>query len=191
MRIRSRPFVDSVATHFRWVSTCHHIRMWSTFWPDLLVTVIGAALTVAIAFGTYLVQRRVREKRALQKLMKVIYEKRAVAPVVNPQVMPGARELEDFQYVSSSILDLRDQIGLTREQVRPESPVQSHLSHMTRACNQYLESSSRRPEGYCYNLVTFREELWESIEKICQLSRSIEALEPGGGAYHVGQMDLP
>ncbi|WP_298585289.1 hypothetical protein [uncultured Kocuria sp.] len=166
--------------------------MWNTFWPDLLVTVIGAALTVAIAFGTYVVQRRVKERLALQKLIAVIHEKRAVEPIVGPQLMSGAGGLEDFQYVSSSILDLRDQIGLAREQVRPESPVQPHLSRMTRACNRYLESSSQRPAGYCYDLVSLREALWVSIKKISELSRSLEALEPGVGArdYDVEQMDL-
>lgn len=161
--------------------------MWNTFWPDLLVAVLGAivgsVLTVAIAFGTYLLQRRVRESQALRTLVEELHHRRAVAPISDVRDVPVAGGTDDFKHVNLSILDIRDRVRLTREQVRPESSAQRSLSRMTRACNRYLEVSAQRPEKYLHELMVLRAELWGSVQEVAGLSRSIDALKPGEAAY--------
>ena len=45
--------------------------MWTTFWPDLLVAVIGASLTVFIALATFVMQRRRAEDGLLRSLISI------------------------------------------------------------------------------------------------------------------------
>ena len=51
--------------------------MWQTFWPDVLVVVIGATLTVGIAFATYILNVRQNELRALRSLIHEVHQRRA------------------------------------------------------------------------------------------------------------------
>lgn len=160
--------------------------MWSTFWTDLLVAVIGAILgsffTVLIAWTTYCLQRRINEGHALRLLVDEIHRRRSFVPITNIRNVPGAGRSDDFYRVNSSVLDIRDRIRLTREQTRPESPAQRHLSDMTRDCNRYLEATARQPDRYMHDLMSLRNNLWEGIREIAVEIPHVPALEPGGGA---------
>lgn len=50
--------------------------MWLTFWLDVLVAVFGAVLTVAIAYGTFLLNLRRNEKLALGSLINEVHHRR-------------------------------------------------------------------------------------------------------------------
>lgn len=162
---------------------CKNKDMWNTFWPDLLIAVIGAALTVLVAWVTYRLQRRSNEKHALRFLVEEIHHRRALAPIARVGDVPSASELDDFSRANASILDIKDRIRLTREQSRPASSAQHALSDMTRACNRYLEITSHRPEKYLHELMSLRSSLSESIQRIAEGVRGVRALEPGGSAF--------
>lgn len=161
--------------------------MWSTFWPDLLIAIIGAvlgsALTVVIALITYRLQRRSNEKHALRLLVDEIHRRRAFAPIADVGNVPGAQKLDDFHNVNASVLDIRDRIRMAREQTRPESGAQKPLSDMTRACNQYLQATVRQPDRYLHELMSLRSALWGSVQIIAGEVRGVPALEPAGAAY--------
>lgn len=161
--------------------------MWNTFWPDLLIALIGAVLgsvlTVVIALITYRLQRRANEKHALRLLVDEIHRRRAFVPIANVRNVAGAQKLDDFSNVNSSVLDIRDRIRLAREQTRPESGAQRPLSDMTRACNRYLQATARRPDRYLYDLEFLRNNLWESIQEMAREIQGVPALEPAGAAY--------
>lgn len=157
--------------------------MWNTFWPDLLVAVIGAALTVLIAWATYVLQRRSNEKQALRFLVEEIHRRRALAPIAHVGDVPGAGASDDFNRVNASILDIKDSIRLAREQSRPESPAQSALSDMTSACNRYLEGAAHCPERYLHELMSLRGSLTGNIRKMAEGVRGVQPLEPGGSAF--------
>lgn len=157
--------------------------MWNTFWPDLLIAVIGAVLTVLTAWFTYLLQRRANETRALRFLVEEIHRRRALAPVARVSDVPGAGASDDFNRVNASILDIKDRIRLAREQSRPQSPAQPALSDMTRACNRYLESTAHSPEKYLHELRSLRQSLTYSIIHMTEGVRGVQRLEPGGSAF--------
>ena len=161
--------------------------MSSTFWADLLIAVIGAVLgsflTVLIAWITYRLQRRSNEKHALRLLVDEIHRRRAFVPIANVRNVPSAEKSGDYNNVKSSVLDIRDRIRMAREQTRPASGAQKHLSDMTRACNRYLQATARQPDRYVHDLMSLRNNLWEDIRKIAAEIHGVPALEPGGDAY--------
>ena len=161
--------------------------MWNTFWPDFWVAIIGAVvgsvLTVVIALITYRLQRQSNEKHSLRLLVDEIHRRRAFAVIADVRDVPGAQELDDFHNVNASVLDLRDRIRLAREQTRPESGAQKPLSDMTRACNRYLHATARQPDRYLHDLMSLRNNLWQSIQDIAAEVRGVPALEPAGAAY--------
>lgn len=161
--------------------------MWNTFWPDFWIAIIGAVvgsgLTVGIALITYRLQRRSNEKHSLRMLVDEVHRRRAFAVIANVRDVPGAQELDDFHNVNASVLDLRDRIRLAREQTRPESGAQKPLSDMTRACNRYLHATARQPDRYLHDLMSLRNNLWQSIQEIAAEVRGVPALESAGAAY--------
>lgn len=155
--------------------------MWTTFLPDLLVAVIGAVLTVVIALITFMIQRRRTEDGLLRGLISDIHRRRAFTPIAELRVIPDAKAQPDFDRASRSVLALRDEIKRTRNGIRGDRDVQSHLSDMTRACNRYLEESERTPDNYWQHLMTLRGQLNSSIERIAAQS-NVKALAAGEAA---------
>jgi hypothetical protein len=160
--------------------------MWTTFGPDLLVAVIGAVigsvLTVLIAAVTFFVQRRRTEIGTINVLIDDIHHRRAFT-VDNPQRIPEAVFLPDYDRANRSVLDIRDRIRESRARIRPQVGQQSQLSKMLRACNRYLENSSELPAEYWFGLEQLRSDLWESIVALAESDSSIIAREPGGAAF--------
>lgn len=156
--------------------------MWQTFWPDVLVALIGAALTVLIAFTTFLLRLRLEEKRALQSLINEMHRRRALAPGPEP-VIPDAASRADFAQANASILSIRDDIRRTRDRVPQVESRQRPLSNMTRACNRYLEVSAASPPHYAILLGELRGELSESVQELARARRGVNPLEPGAGAF--------
>jgi hypothetical protein len=155
--------------------------MWETFWPDVLVALIGALLTVAIAFGTFLLQQVRQEKQVLRGLINDLHHRRALA-VGSPQEIPNADEGKDFQRASLSVIDIRDHIRRVRDQVRQDRATVDVLSNMIRACNRYLEDSEGTPNFYAFLLQSLSQELHNGVIEIAQNVRGIKALQPGSSA---------
>ena len=158
------------------------VIMWLTFWPDVLVAVIGAALTVLIALVTYLLRLRLEERRALQSLIDELHRRRSLAPGPEP-VIPNAASDADFGRANASVLSIRDEIRRTRDRVRQIESLQGPLSRMTRACNQYLEVSAAFPPHYAILLGELRRDLSGSVTQLSAARKGVVASEPGHGAF--------
>ncbi|PWF87382.1 hypothetical protein CIK52_06165 [Kocuria rosea] len=161
--------------------------MWNTFWPDfwvaIIAAVVGSVLTVVIALITYRLQRRSNEKHALRLLVDEIHHRRAFAVIANVRDVPGAQRLDDCHNVNASVLDIHDRIRLAREQARPESGAQKPLSDMTRACNRYRQATAHQPDRSLHDLMSLRNNLWQSIREMAGEVRGVRALEPAAAAY--------
>lgn len=75
--------------------------MWnSSIWSDILVAVIGAVLaaclTVLIAYRTFRLQERFKEKTVLTNLIHDLHYKRALR-AIHPKSVPGAARSSDYQ----------------------------------------------------------------------------------------------
>lgn len=155
--------------------------MWDSFVPDLLVALIGAFLTVAIAYLTYLLKVRHDEQLAAQSLINELHRRRALRPTL-VRTIPGAADSDDFIRVHRSIATIRREIRSTRDRTRPVDKLQRPLSDMTRACNRYLSRSAASPDDYVIHLEELRHELADSIHTLVSAKRGLVALEPGAGA---------
>jgi ABC-type Fe3+ transport system permease subunit len=60
--------------------------MWTTFGPDVLVAVIGAVLTVIIAYCTYLIQQRRTENHVINVLFWEINHRRGLYEKDKPRL---------------------------------------------------------------------------------------------------------
>lgn len=154
--------------------------MWQTFWPDVLVAVIGAALTVLGALATYLAGRRLREIHAIRALVAELHHRRLLA--IEPREFPGAAESESFRYASASVLSMKDEVRRARDAARTNSPAQAPLAAMTRACNAFLELSSAEPERYPFFARDLRDALASQV-RILSTRHGIDFQQPGGGAF--------
>lgn len=153
--------------------------------PDLVVALIGALvgalLTVAIAYGTFLMQQARQEKQVVRGLITDLYHRRALA-VRTPQEISNAGERKDFERVGLSVIDIRDHIRRVRDQVRQDTETVDALSNMIRACNRYLEGSEGEPNFYVFLLQTLQKDLEEGVSQIAERVRGVDALAPGRGA---------
>lgn len=156
--------------------------MWDSFLPDLLVAVVGALLTVAIALGTYVLKVRLDEKRAIQSLINEMHRRRSLAAGPEP-LIPGSLQSGDYLRANASVATIREDIRSTRDRVRQVEKLQDPLSKMTRACNRYLEQSAAHPDGYAIYLGDLRRELTPVVQSLASKRRGVVALEPGGGAF--------
>ncbi|WP_311260491.1 hypothetical protein [Microbacterium sp. WCS2018Hpa-9] len=154
--------------------------MWDSFWPDLVVALVGALLTVATAVVTYGLKIHLDEKRAIRSLINELHRRRALRPA-NERVVVGAAGSDDYVRVNSSIASIRDEIRRTRDRVRQVDRLQRPLSDMTRACNQYLTLSAATPDAYVVLVGDLRRALTSSVQELAQRRRGVIALEPGVG----------
>lgn len=156
--------------------------MWNTFIPDLVVATFGAALTVIIAFTTYIIKVRYDERLALQALIDELHQRRAVAPGPEPTI-PNAAELGDFDRANRSVISMREEIRRTRDRVRQVPALRDPLSEMTRACNHYLELSEGTPPRYAQLLGRLRDDLDAQIRRLSAVKRGLTPLTPGMKAF--------
>lgn len=155
--------------------------MWQTFWPDVLVAAIGAALTVGIALATYALTVRRNELRALRSLVLDMYHRRVFAG--QAVTIPGARETDDYVRANASVLSVKDEIRHARGNVREIPSLQMPLARMTRACNVYLEESERDPDAYAAGLIRLRDVLEEEVRKLASERYGLPVHRPGDGAF--------
>lgn len=156
--------------------------MWDTFIPDLIVTAIGAALTVAIAAVTFVASRRYRETQALNLFVQELHHRRALIRIDTLMEVQNAEQSDDFARVNASVLSIRDAIKDARGLSRPVPNIQVPLSGMTSACNRYLELASRHPGRYWFFLMDLRAEMATQVEALAQANRRVTSLEPGAGS---------
>ncbi len=156
--------------------------MWNTFWPDVLVALIGAVLTIATGAGAFAITRRLAETRALNALTRELHHRRALKISARREI-PDAQELDDYHRLTASVLTMRDEIRHARDASGSSDDVQEPLAAMTRACNLYLELSAASPERYWILADDLRQALRKELVKVTSKRRGVTMREPGGGAF--------
>lgn len=156
--------------------------MWDTFIPDLIVTAVGASLTVAIAAVTFIVNRRFQETRALNLLVQELHHRRALIQIDALMEVHNAEQSNDFARVNASVLSIRDAVRDARGLSRPVATVQVPLSGITSACNRYLELAARHPSRYWFFLMDLRADIKAQISALAKSNRRVGELEPGAGS---------
>lgn len=156
--------------------------MWDNFWADVVVAVIGAVLTVGIAYGSFCLQQRHKEKRVLRHVIWDLQHRRALA-IGDPVEIPDAAMRDDYKRASLSVVDIRDRLRQAVDQVRPNSKAQARLSEMIAACHHYLEDSDAFPNFYALHLGELQQDLHEGVLGIANEVRGVKASEPGSSAY--------
>ncbi|MDG4666063.1 hypothetical protein [Mycobacterium sp. 236(2023)] len=157
------------------------LPVWTTFWPDVIVAAIGAALTVAIAVVTYVLNRLRNEGRALKALILDLSHRRVFTG--QAVTIPDAQETGDYRRCNDSVIAAREEIRRARGLVREEPSLQLPLKRMTQACNFYLEASERDPNTYAIRLVQLGDELHEEIRKLASRRRGLPTPKPGSDAF--------
>lgn len=147
-------------------------------WGDILITVLGAVLTVFIAYATFQRQQKSSERQILANLIHDLHHKRAFLRINAVWVQEGA-ESEDFQRISDSVLEVREWIRTARNSLPPRSRASSSLSEMLVACNCFLSRSSRHPENYQAELMKIKKTLSSKVDQVCSRVSGVEPLEPG------------
>lgn len=139
-------------------------------------------MTVAIAYGTFVVQQRRTEKQVLTNLIHDLHHRRALR-AITPKRVPGGAESDDFRRTSESVLAVREQVRVARNSLPPRSHASSTLSGMLVACNRQLSQSARNPDNYQAELMVLRTSLQAGVAEICSKVRGLEALQPGAATY--------
>lgn len=152
--------------------------MWETFWPDVLVAVISAALTVTIAYIAFRLEQGRNERQLLNNLVRDLHHRRALKKI-DPYELRDAEQNNDYKWTNKSILDLRDQIRVTREKLPPSSKAHDSLSKMYVACSRHLHEGPLNPDHYQFHLMELRPKLEREVRDICQRVKGVDLLLPG------------
>ncbi|ERI37290.1 hypothetical protein IG195_02800 [Arthrobacter sp. TES] len=156
--------------------------MWDTFFADVVVALVGAVLTVGIAYGTFRLQLRHNEKRVLRHLIWDLEHRRALS-IGHPMEIPDAAIKDDYKRAGLSVVDIRDRVRQTVDQVQPKSNAQAYLSKMMASCHHYLEDSDASPNSYTFHLAELQRNLHEAVRGVASSVSGIDAGEPGSLAY--------
>ncbi len=157
--------------------------MWTTFWPDLLISCLSVGITLGVAYVTYRLERRRQVIRPLRALIDDIYYRRAfaLAYAVEVQMTPAATA--DFEQLSRSILTVKARAQDAKSVDFAKPVVTRALGHIIAACNIYLEDSATDPHRYVIEAMNARDRIYASIQVIASQYQALEALEPGRGAF--------
>jgi hypothetical protein len=151
--------------------------MWTTFWPDLLIGVIGAVLTVAIAVVSYRVQQRLANKQLVRNLADDLAIRRAFE-----EITPFVSSLEsiDGQQCRSSLESAQKQISAIRDQIAPDDQLRAVLQEMVAWSREFKNLTDANPDQWQFALMDVRAELVSRLRRIEKLMRLKEPLpEPG------------
>lgn len=154
--------------------------MWETFGADVVVALISSALTVLIAYGTFLLNRWRDQRMAAQFIIDDLAHRRAFA--ASAVRIPGAEKNDDYKRANASVLTARDEIRAVRPRMGADLAVQQALSSMIRSCNIYLEKSARDPDAYAIQLVELRDALGKDVRKLAD-KRRVRPTTPGSLAF--------
>ena len=153
---------------------------WVTFWPDVLVAGIGAALTVAVALITYLMQQRRKNRQLVRNLADDLANRRAFKPI-DPGV--SSPDTDDAKRCRLSVQEAQDQISRIRDQIAPDHRLRALLQEMVLWCREYknlLEVDDRR---WQFALMEIRGELDDRLRRIeSSLRLKADALPSPGTA---------
>jgi hypothetical protein len=153
--------------------------MWTTFWPDLLIGVLGAVLTVAIAVVSYRVQQRLANKQLVRNLADDLAMRRAFE-----EITPSVSSLEsvDGQRCLSSLRSAQQQISAVRDQIAPDHQLRAVLQEMVAWSREFKNLTDENPYQWQIALMDVRAELVSRLRRIERLMRLKKRLPDPGTA---------
>ncbi|MFD2341665.1 hypothetical protein FGG90_06040 [Clavibacter tessellarius] len=104
---------------------------WSTFIPDLIVTAVGASLTVGIAIVSYLLQLRRKNRQLVFNLADDLAVRRAFE-LITPMEATGDEPAA--QYCFDSVHSAQKRISALRDEISPNERLREALHEMVRYC---------------------------------------------------------
>jgi len=159
-------------------------EMWLTFWPDVLVAVIGSVLTVAIALITYRVQQRRSNVQLVRNLADDLAMRRAFMPI-SPSVSSPVGD--DPDRCRKSVQSAQLQIGLIRDQITPNHRLRELLQEMVAWTREFKSLNEDAPERWQFNLMEVRGELVLRLRDIERVMRVRSGALPDPGTAEVSR----
>jgi len=150
---------------------------WSTFIPDLIVTAVGASLTVGIAIVSYLLQLRRKNRQLVFNLADDLAVRRAFE-LITPMEATGDEPAA--QYCFDSVHSAQKRISALRDEISPNERLREALHEMVRYCADYKESYEQTPELWQFRLMQLRGRLIGSLRKIERVMRIKDPLPTPG-----------
>ena len=149
---------------------------WSSFIPDLVIAVIGAALAVSVALWTYFRQLRLKNLQAVRNLADDLSMRRAFVPVAPVEGLGG-----DAERCFLSVQAAQQRIAQIRDEIAPDHELRAELQQLVLACVVYKSRVEVEPQRWLFALMSLRGELVTGLHRIEELlklpSRSLP--EPG------------
>lgn len=149
--------------------------MWITFVPDLIVTAVGALLTVAFAAAGFLIKVHLDRRAAVAFVLRELAMRRAFRAITHPKRVRIGENNEELGRISSSVRTFRDSVLRCQERVGAASRTHDVLNEMVRSCNRFLTDSRRDPGGFPIGIETLRIRLDELAQRLREIYRRMPA----------------
>ena len=143
--------------------------MWTTFVPDLIVTAVGALLTVLLAAAGFFIKVHLDRRAAIAFILRELAMRRAFRPIAHPKRFKLGENDEELARISSSIRTFRDSVLRCQERVGAASRTHDVLNEMVRSCNRFLTDSRRDPGGFLIALESLRLRLDRHARKLREI----------------------
>jgi len=150
----------------------------------VLGAVVGAGATLYVESRRQSSAEKKAEWNALDLLLLDLGRRRVfLVPertlVPHTDTSPGS----DFDRMKRSVLAIRTQIAEVMRSLRPKSPARGPVRAMYRACNSFLETVERSPDGHWIAADDLRIALSAQAESIAETSKTkVELVPPGSEA---------
>jgi len=135
---------------------------WSSFIPDVIVTLIGSGLAVTVAVATFFHQQREKNRQLVRNLADDLASRRAFENVDPQEDLDG----HDREYCRRSIRKAEAALARIRDQIAPNSGLRDELQKMVLACVHYKDRAESDPERWQFSLMELREDLVRSLDKL-------------------------
>lgn len=135
---------------------------WTSFIPDLTVSLISAALAVGIGLATFKNDQKRKNRQLVHNLADDLASRRAFEPIDAFEGDGGV----DAERCFSSVQAALERISAVRDEIRPNNDLRNELQHMVLSCVEYKDRMDFEPERWQFALMDLRGELVGSLQTV-------------------------